>query len=64
MGKREEQIKKIVNLLNDSREKWIKEFEKSSSLILNDIAHNRFMDEDFEGCKTYIEDILKYIPEF
>ncbi len=36
-------------------------FEKLTN-IRNDLAHNRFIEEDFEPCKTYIEDILKYIP--
>ncbi len=37
-------------------------FEKLSN-IRNDIAHNRFIEEDYERCKTYIEDILKFIPD-
>ena len=37
-------------------------FEKLSN-IRNDIAHNRFIEEDYERCKTYIEDILKYLPD-
>ena len=46
------------------REKYVVQapFEKISN-IRNDIAHNRFMEEDYERCKTYIEDILKYLPE-
>jgi len=34
------------------------------SQIRNDIAHNRFREEDFERCNTYIDDILKYLPDF
>lgn len=34
-------------------------FERISS-IRNDLAHNRFKDEDFDRCKTYIADVLKY----
>ncbi len=38
-------------------------FEKLT-YIRNDLAHNRFIEDDFERCKTYIKDILKYIPDF
>ena len=37
-------------------------FERISS-IRNDLAHNRFVTEDYEKCKTYISDILKHLPE-
>ena len=33
------------------------------SNIKNDLAHYRFNEEDFEKCKTYIDNILKYITE-
>ena len=46
------------------REKYVVQapFEKLSN-IRNYIAHNRFMEEDYKRCKTYIEDILKYVPD-
>ena len=37
-------------------------FENLSN-IRNDLAHIRFLEEDFERCKTYIEDLLKYLPD-
>ncbi len=37
-------------------------FERISS-IRNDLAHNRFNEEDSEKCKTYTSDILKHLPE-
>jgi len=37
-------------------------FERIIS-IRNDLAHNRFNEKDYEKCKIYIEDILKYIPD-
>lgn len=37
-------------------------FERISN-IKNDLTHNKFNEEDFEKCKTYIDNILKYITE-
>ncbi len=36
MGRHDEQIKKIVNLLNINRTDWIKDYEKISPILLND----------------------------
>ncbi len=46
------------------REKYVIQapFERISN-IRNDLAHNRFNEEDTEKCKTYIDDVLKYIPD-
>jgi len=46
------------------REKYVIQapFDRISN-IRNDLAHNRFNKEDFEKCKAYIDDILKYLPD-
>ncbi len=46
------------------REKYVIQspFERISN-IRNDLAHYRFNKEDFDKCETYIDDILKFIPE-
>ncbi len=46
------------------RDKYIIQapFERISN-IRNDLAHSRFNKEDFDKCKTYIEDIMKFLPD-